>query len=450
VEVGKYATDVEECTTDNLGWFGSDAWSSWGGFLPWGASMITFGAAFGGMILGPIVSNFGGRRFGIAMGALIVFVSCMFSSYWSLKSVLIFMVARFMTGFGVGVCCFSLPLYNAEVATPGVRGATGSMFQFFVVVGVLFANLLTSKNGSGDTLVPGLPWEVGMCLPGFLGVFLMCIVWVLPESPRWLMEHKGVEAARAALQKFRTGDVEEELQSIKESIDAEKNSGAATWGEMFAPGHFRKRVIAATGLQFAQQFTGVNAIYFYQGQIFAAVGHPWDGIAGVLFWLIGQMIGVCIGILLIDSTFGGRRPQILTATIATGPALLLAALGIQFGWPGPLVMAFFCIYGFGFQLGWGFIPWVFPAEIFSMREKEKAMGATIFMQYFSNGLVTLFAPKIMHGPTGVSVVCYFFAACNIPILLFLLTYIKETKGVPLEKVPALFGAKAELLDAATA
>merc|ERR1719245_16128 len=286
-----------------------------------------------------------------------------------------------------------------------------------------------------------------MCLPGFLGVFVAGIVWALPESPRWLMEKKGPDAVREALQKFRIGDVTEELQAIQEGIASESSSGQASWGEMFAGGHLRKRVIAAGGLQFAQQFTGVNAIYFYQGQIFAQVGHPWDGIAGVLFWLIGQMIGCCIGILLIDHAMGGRRPQIFTATILTGPALILAAMGIQFDWPGPLTMAFFCIYGFGFQIGWGFIPWVFPSEIFSMREKEKAMAFTVFMQYFSNGLVTLGAPKFMHGPNGVAFTCYFFALCNIPILLFLCTYIKETKGVPLEEVPALFGAKkAELLN----
>lgn len=35
----------------------------------------------------------------------------------------------------MGISCFALPLYSAEISTPEIRGATGSLFQLNVVVG---------------------------------------------------------------------------------------------------------------------------------------------------------------------------------------------------------------------------------------------------------------------------------------------------------------------------
>lgn len=442
VNVGHFASDIADCDTNNIGWFGSSSFLSWGGFLPWAGSMITFGAAAGAMAIGPIVANTFGRRCGISVGGAITFGACMFSSYLSFHSIVVMLIARFMTGFGVGVCAFALPLYNAEVATPGVRGACGSLFQFFVVFGVLVANILTAKSGnSKGTLVPDLPWQIGMMLPGFAGLVVSVVVWFLPESPRWIMAKNGYEAGVDTLKKIRVGDVTEEASGIQDALKAEADISSVAWKELFARGHLRKRVFVASGLQVAQQFTGVNAIYFYQGQIFAAVGQPWDGISGILLWLLGQMIGVCIGIMLIDSPHGGRKPQLLAATLLTAPALVLAALGIQFSWPGILTMIFFCIYGFSFQVGWGIVPWLYPAELFSMAEKEKAVSLAVFLQYASNGVVTLASPKLMHGAHGVSITCYFFAACNSVILWFVLACVKETKGLKIEDVPELFGAK---------
>lgn len=44
-----------------------------------------------------------------------------------------FFVGRFITGVGVGISCFALPLYSAEISTASIRGATGSLFQLNVV-----------------------------------------------------------------------------------------------------------------------------------------------------------------------------------------------------------------------------------------------------------------------------------------------------------------------------
>ena len=64
-----------------------------------------------------------------------------------------FFVGRFITGVGVGISCFALPLYSAEISTASIRGATGSLFQLNVVaprneeLDIIFAYKNLPQNG---------------------------------------------------------------------------------------------------------------------------------------------------------------------------------------------------------------------------------------------------------------------------------------------------------------
>jgi len=100
-----------------------------------------------------------------------------------------------------------------------------------------------------------------------------------------------------------------------------------------------------------------------------------------------------------------------------------------------------CVFGIGFQLAWGMIPWVYPSELFSMAEKGKAMSLAVFCQYVANAIVFYVTPMMM-GWSFVGTL-FIFACLNVVNLIFVATFVKETKGVPLEQVPALFGKGAE-------
>merc|ERR1719291_680883 len=114
------------------------------------------------------------------------------------RDVLIFLAGRFFTGFGIGVCCFALPLYNSEMSTPSIRGTTGSLFQLNVALGGMLAATVTFLNND---------WRIGMMLPGFAGGVVMLAVWLLPESPRFVMATAGYEAGVSVLSQVRSGDV---------------------------------------------------------------------------------------------------------------------------------------------------------------------------------------------------------------------------------------------------
>ena len=53
------------------------------------------------------------------------------------------------------------------------------------------------------------------------------------------------------------------------------------------------------------------------------------------------------------------------------------------------------IYGVGFQFAWGTIPWIYPAELFSMNEKGSAVSLAVGVNYVANALVVYITPRLM-------------------------------------------------------
>jgi len=403
--------------------------SSWqDNFLLWGASLITIGAAVGGLAIGPVLAHDYGRRPCISIGSATCFAGCALASYLSYGIISVFMIGRFMTGFGIGISCFALPLYNSEISTPSLRGSTGSLFQLNVVIGSFIATLVTLLNSD---------WRFGMLLPGLAGGVVSIAIWFVPESPRYVMLHEGYKAGLTVLQQVRSGttSVDMEAEEMYTQIIIEKDSSQVSYVDLFFLPSLRKRVFIACWLQVAQQLTGVNSFLGYASTLFKDVGVDQPLLFNVI-WNSIMVLGCVMGLLLIDSSYGGRRSQLLGATFLMGPSLIIAGFCLVYSLAGIIIMVMVCIYGIGFQLAWGSVPWIYPSEIFSMTEREKAVSVAVFLQYAANAVVIIFTPSMMTiSPSGT---IFTFGGLNILNLLFVMTFIKETKGVALEDIGELF------------
>lgn len=397
-------------------------------FVRWGNCLITFGAAAGALLLGPILAERLGRRLCISAGAAITFVSCLFASYLCFMSITVFMIARFTTGFGVGVCTFALPMYNAELATPDIRGRTGSMFQFFVVLGVAIAVFMTTGLEN---------WKFGILLPGMGGAIVMVAIWTCPESPRYLMQTKSFEAGLAELKKIRVeGDVTEEANSMWHSLQEEKEAGQMPWVEMATNRSVRTRVIIAVCIMVFQQFTGINFFVQYANTIFTKLGVEnaltTNCIINAFF-----LVGICAGIFLIDydGKLGGRRTAFVVSSLMCGIPMIVAAVGVAADWPGAIIISAVGIYSFGFQVAWGPVAWVYVSEIFLMRERDRANGLAVGLEYAANAVILFITPLMQEWSIVGSFIV--FAVLNLFFAVFC-SFLPETKGVTLEEIPGMF------------
>jgi len=149
-----------------------------------------------------------------------------------------------------------------------------------------------------------------------------------------------------------------------------------------------------------------------------------------------MVIGCMSGLFLIDSAVGGRRVLLIAATCIMGPSLIIAGCALHFQWSVMISTVMLCVYGFGFQLAWGIVPWVYPDEIFTMAEKESALSLTLFWQYAINAVVNIGTPYLVVWSKAGTL--FAFGAINLTNLIFVMAFIKETRGVALEDTPAMF------------
>merc|ERR1712113_762130 len=117
--------------------------------------------------------------------------------------------------------------------------------------------------------------------------------------------------------------------------------------------------------------------------------------------------------------------------------LFLMGAAVQWGWSTNLELVFTCLFALAWQMAWGMIPWVYPSEHFTMAERDRATSLAVFLQYGSNAVLMVVVPNLM-ASVGSAGMFFFFAGFNLLNLLFVMTLVKETKGVPLEEIPALF------------
>jgi hypothetical protein len=195
-------------------------------------------------------------------------------------------------------------------------------------------------------------------------------------------------------------------------------------------------------MQVAQQMTGVNAILGLSVTIFGKMGMPDDYMGfdnfPFVFGIIFQSVAVvsCIvGLLFVDSSFGGRRIQLIVASTLCGCSALVAGATLN-AVPWQVGASLLCVYMVGFQFAWGIVPWVYPSEIFTMNERTRAMNLAVSAQYAVNSTIYMISPiMVMYGMRLTF--CFFGVSCLLG-LVFVCACVKETKGVPLEMVPQLF------------
>ena len=401
-----------------------------------GASAI-LGCIPGAMFAGYFSDRFGRRKV-LFVCAILYAVSGVLSAVPNTFGE--FLLARFISGLGIGASSMICPVYVAELAPAVWRGRFGSLFQFGIVGGIfltLFINAKIQAFGNADwNVARGWRWMLGAeVLPA---VLLLGLLFFVKESPRWLVQVGRENEARDTLEKIHgSSEADAEIAAIKQVL----RQSEAGFLELLADARFRKILFIAVLLMAFSQFSGINAIMYYSTKIFttAGVGVKDSFRASEVVGLV-NLLFTFVAMALVDKA--GRKILLLVGLFAQ--VIALGAVGWMFkaNVAGiPLLIAILAFIG-AFAMALGPIPWILCSEIFPARVRGRAMSVATFTIWTSCYIVAQTFPMLNDSKAvGPALTFWIYAACSLAALIFVLVMVPETKGRSLEEIEANFAAR---------
>ncbi|GJS40657.1 polyol transporter 5-like protein [Tanacetum coccineum] len=280
-------------------------------------------------------SDWIGRRYTIVLAGVIFFAGAILMGFATNYAFLMF--GRFVAGIGVGYALMIAPVYTAEVSPASARGFLTSFPEVFINAGILLGYV---SNYAFSKLPLHLGWRFMLGIGAIPSIFLALGVLGMPESPRWLVMQGRLGDAKIVLDK--TSDSLEEsklrLADIKAAagipedcnddiVQVSKDShGGGIWKELLIhpTPTVRHILMAAIGIHFFQQASGIDAVVLYSPRIFEKAG-----IVGKTPKLLATIaVGFVKTIFILVATFFldkvGRRPLLLSSVAAD----IKAAAGI--------------------------------------------------------------------------------------------------------------------------
>lgn len=147
-----------------------------------------------------------------------------------------------------------------------------------------------------------MDWSQLAFLGGSLPIPFLLLMLIIPETPRWYVSRNRTEDARKALKWLRgkQADVEPELKGIvKTHTDSERHASSNGILQLLRRNNL-KPLSVSLGLMFFQQFSGINAVIFYAGQIFIYAGSTLDASVCTIILGIVNFIATFVATILID------------------------------------------------------------------------------------------------------------------------------------------------------
>lgn len=382
-----------------------------------------------GCILGASYSGRLGDKFGRKKILLVTSVLFGFSAIGSglANSIPTFIFYRILGGLAVGGASVLAPMYIAEVSPAQLRGRMVSINQLTIVIGIslaYYSNYFLLEIGENS-------WRWMFAAEAVPSLLFFVALFIVPESPRWLVARNDETKAKQVLEKVAGSDFAGfELEEIKASLTGSQKRGTLKQA-------FKKKYsfILFLGIFLAvfQQWSGINVIFFYAPDIFAKAKL---GIDAALFQttLIGIMniIFTILAMRVIDKI--GRKIMMLIG--AAGMAVCYIVIGYLFligkteGW---LLLTFIIVTPAFFAFGLGPTVWVVLSEIFPNRIRGAAMSVATFALWVACYLLTLTFPIFVEWFNTANTFWIYAVICVIGLIV-IYKYLPETKGISLEKL----------------
>ncbi|RSH83924.1 hypothetical protein EHS25_005168 [Saitozyma podzolica] len=440
-----------------------DTWKSYFD-NPRGATLALFNAiqtigAASALPFAGYCSDILGRRTGIFVGCVLMCIGVAVQT--AAQNMPMFIAARFFVGFGGTFGMLAAPGLATELAFPTHRAVITALYWTTSYLGGIAAAWTTY----GTFRIPSTwSWRIPSVMQALPSVIQLVFIFMIPESPRWLVSKGRDEDALRVIGKYHcNGDTTDpllhfEFSEIKEAIQFEKDCGQASWKSFFQTKGNRHRLAVVIAMGVFCQWSGSAVISYYLTLVLDGIGITSTKEQTLINGIIQIFQYVC-GIaasLVVDRV--GRPKMFLSSTsgmcvsfiawtvcsaVYSKSATNLDATGTPIGAntsAGNAVLGFIFVYLFFYGIAFTPLVIAYPLEILPYGLRMK--GMTIFQIALTGS--ALFNAYV--NPIALDAIGWKFYICFCVWLAveftFCYFFILETKGnngpLPLEEIVKLF------------
>ncbi|MFS8024324.1 putative major facilitator, sugar transporter, major facilitator superfamily [Helianthus anomalus] len=353
-----------------------------------------------GSLAGGRVSDAVGRKWSMGLAAIIFQIGAAIMTLAPNFEFLL--IGRLLAGVGIGFGVMVAPVYIAEISPTVSRGTFTSFPEIFINLGILIGYV---SNYAFSGLSSHTNWRIMLAVGILPSVFIAFAIFVIPESPRWLVMQNRVDEARLVL--MNTNEVSSEAEERLSEILASAESGnrdTAVWRELLNPTPVvRRMLVVGIGIQSFQQITGIDATVYYSPEILQTAGLE-------------------------------NKSRLLAATVAVGLTLWLFnkdSVGVA------LVILLVCGNVAFFSVGIGPICGVLTSEIFPLKLRAQAFALGFVGNRVCSGIVAMSFLTVSRG-ISMSGTFFIFGIVSALTVVFVYKIVPETKGKSLEQIELLF------------
>jgi sugar porter (SP) family MFS transporter len=417
----------------------------------WAMSCALVGCLLGAISSGPLSNRFGRKRL-LTLAAVAFAVSSLGTGLaFQFEA---FVVWRIIGGYAIGLASGVSPMYIAEISPAALRGRLVSLDQVAIVFGILLAQVVNwliarpvPPSASASAILNSWNGQVGWrwmfavtAIPSVL--FLVASLFV-PESPRWLAARGRREDALRVLERLGGRDYARRVIEDLATVTDVPARGSAL-AEFRSP-RMMKIVWLGVILAVLQQWCGINVIFNYAQEVFAAAGYQ---VSDILFNIVitgaVNVIFTFVAFFTIDRF--GRRFLLLSGLC--GLVLIYTVLGLLYrlhlqGKP-MLVLVLAAIACYAMSLAPA--TWVVISEIFPNRIRSTAISISVTALWAACFVLTYTFP-LLNAALGAAGTFWTYAGVCLAGAVYLSMRLPETKGRTLEQLERDFVTRQENADA---
>ncbi|XP_011633087.1 solute carrier family 2, facilitated glucose transporter member 1-like isoform X2 [Pogonomyrmex barbatus] len=392
-------------------------------------SIFLIGGVSGSLIASWLSDKFG-RKGALSAGNLCgIAGAVLFMLVRTVNSVELFLLGRVFVGFSGGLATSLLPMYMTEIAPLKLRGAVGVLCQLGITCGVLMGQIAGLKTVLGTSE----SWHIMLASFSPLCLAALLLTIVLPESPKYLYITRGEQGkALKELSRLRNMDImllQNEITSLQQELAMRSTSETWNIKHVLREPTVRLPLFLVCLMQFGQQLSGINAVFYYSNTIFLGAGL---GITGAQYATLGTGVANIVMALVsvpIMSLFSRRKVLFLSCYLCVG-CLIILCISIALIHTASfmpwlciiMVLAYVVFYG----IGLGPIPFFIGSELFDVGPRPAAMSLGSVFNWGGNFLVGMMFPSLQDaiGPY----VFLIFAASTLILVQINQIYLPETRG----------------------